>query len=760
MTKKVIGIASCLFVLLICSGCGKSSDRGNPAENPESAVRGVVKAIGQEGAAAGQFTLPESIVQDAAGNIYVADTFNDRVQKLDPYGNHILSWGSSGDGDGQFRGCRGLAIDSASNVYVTDVVLHRVQKFDSAGNFITKWGSEGTGAGEFSAPFDIAADSANNVYVVDANNNRIQKFDSSGRYLGQFGTKGTADGQFDEPIGIAIDRNDNIYIADGGNNRIQKFDGGMRFVGTWGAAGTGDGQFSGPYGLAADQDGNIYVTDIGNNRIQKFDASGRYLGKAAHAGYGEGDLFEPADVIVDRFGNLYIVDGNNHRVQIFSPAIFTASAAAARQAAVSASDSPAAHPTASWMKDVAASNSAFKTSPLTTLLIPGTHDTGTYGITAGSDMADDGNFNGEKLVTDITGKVTGWCDKDFTCKHTLGKLLHSLVDPINNAAVSIAKSIQAPWSKSQDETILQQLNGGIRFLDLRVQAYQPNKFQTDFLIVHSMVSVHLSAVLDDIATFCSTPASSQEIILLVINKVYDMGGHHDALVNLIEQKLGPQAAGGQSLLIERADPSTVSLNSLWTGRGRVIVFYPDYETVKKHPTLWLKNSGDGNTVEAHTTSDITMSSAMVNYWPQTKDSDYLLRSLPGYRSSFLSSPLDDYRKHFYVSQLVRTQDGEAIAIGVESDVFSLFSDKLSKVERYAFKKLWKALGLHMPPIIGPSNLLDWGEETNDDVTGPFLERLDPALKWNILMADNYRKGTYKNKPVDFVQQIISYNLRQ
>lgn len=598
----------------------------------------------------------------------------------------------------------------------------------------------------------------NNVYVVDANNNRIQKFDSSGLYLGQFGMKGTGDGDFNEPIGITLDRNDIIYIADGQNNRIQKFDRDMRFVGKWGEAGTGDGQFSGPYGLAADYDGNIYVTEIENNRIQKFDTSGNYLGKAAHAGYREGDLFDPSDIVIDRFGNLYVVDGNNHRVQIFTPAIFTVSAVTARQASVSAYASPTAYPTSSWMKDIAASNNTFNSNPLTTLLIPGTHDTGTYNIIAGSDMADDGNFNGEKLVTDVTGKVTGWCDKNFTCKHTLGKLLHKLVDPINKDAVSIAKSIQAPWSKSQDETVLKQLNGGIRFLDLRVQAYQPNNFQTDFLIVHSMVSVPLSTILDDIATFCNTPASSQEVILLVISKIYDMDGHHEEMVNLIEQKLGPLVAGGESLLIERADPSTMNLNNLWLKRGRVIVFYPDYETVKKHPTLWLKNSGDSNTIEAHTSSNITMSSSLVNYWPNTNDSDSLLRSLPVFRSSFLGLHMDDYRKYFYVSQLVRTQDGEAIAIGVESEVFSLFSAKLSKVERLAFKKLWKTLGFHFQ-IIGPTNLLDWGEDTNDDVTGPLLENLRPSLKWNILMVDNYKKGTYKNKPVDFVQQIILYNLR-
>lgn len=132
MNKMTIGIVVGLFVLFI-SGCnGTTGNSINPADNPASTVPGVVKAIGQEGAAIGQFTLPESIVQDSVGNIYIADTFNDRIQKLDSYGNYIVSWGSSGSEDGQFMGCRGLAIDAANNVYVTDVVLHRVQKFDSS----------------------------------------------------------------------------------------------------------------------------------------------------------------------------------------------------------------------------------------------------------------------------------------------------------------------------------------------------------------------------------------------------------------------------------------------------------------------------------------------------------------------------------------------------------------------------------------------------------------------------------------------------
>ncbi len=217
-----------------------------------------------------------------------------------------------------------------------------------------------------------------------------------------------------------------------------------------------------------------------------------------------------------------------------------------------------------------------------------------------------------------------------------------------------APSIQAPWSKSQDETVLQQLQGGVRFLDLRVQALGKN----NFAIVHSMVSVPVKDVLDDIVTFCNDPASSQEIVLLSITKKYKMDGHEDELADLIKTKLG-------SLLIDRMDPSTVTLNSLWTKPGRVIVFYPDAETVEKYPYLWLKNKDDCNNVETQTTAaHTTFVSTMVNTWPKTKDSDYLSRITRGNKGSFLTAHPNDYSKYFYVSQLVRTQDGEAIAIGV------------------------------------------------------------------------------------------------
>jgi len=88
----------------------------------------------------------------------------------------ITKWGSKGKGDGQFFFPRAVALDSSDNVYVADTFNHRIQKFDSDGTFITKWGSRGEGDGQFTHPQGEAVDSSGNVYVADGSNNRIQKF--------------------------------------------------------------------------------------------------------------------------------------------------------------------------------------------------------------------------------------------------------------------------------------------------------------------------------------------------------------------------------------------------------------------------------------------------------------------------------------------------------------------------------------------------------------------------------------------------------
>ena len=173
----------------------------------------------------------------------------------------ILKWGSEGSGDGQFGNPMAVAVDGAGNVYVTEQWNDRVQKFTGSGTFITKWGSYGSGNGQFYNPRHVAVDGAGNVYVADQYNHRVQKFTGNGGFITNW--------TITYPCGVAVDGAGNVYVTDG-NHRIQKFTSGGVFITKWGSYGSGDGEFYIPDGVAVDGAGNVYVADVGNHRIQKF----------------------------------------------------------------------------------------------------------------------------------------------------------------------------------------------------------------------------------------------------------------------------------------------------------------------------------------------------------------------------------------------------------------------------------------------------------------------------------------------------------
>ncbi len=176
----------------------------------------------------------------------------------------------------------GIAVDALGNIFVADTGNNRVVKFTNSMAYVTQWAGGGVYA--FNAPTGVAVDGAGNVYVADSGNFAIQKFTNAGTYTTTWGGHGAANGNFNGLAGLAVDRtNGFLYVVDTGNSRIEKFNltGGVQAA--WGTPGMGAGQFSFTWGGpdAVDAAGNVYVGDQydSNNdgRIQKFTSAGAYL---------------------------------------------------------------------------------------------------------------------------------------------------------------------------------------------------------------------------------------------------------------------------------------------------------------------------------------------------------------------------------------------------------------------------------------------------------------------------------------------------
>jgi NHL repeat-containing protein len=153
---------------------------------------------------------PRGIALDASGNIYVTNVYPSQggfnVVKFDSRGKYLATIGSAGNGNGQFNDPEDVAIDSGGNIYVADSGNNRVQKFDNDGIYQSQFGSRGSGNGQFAYPVGIAFGTNGTIYVTDVGNNRVQRFDSKGAYLSQFGSYGQGKGEFFAPFGIVISK--------------------------------------------------------------------------------------------------------------------------------------------------------------------------------------------------------------------------------------------------------------------------------------------------------------------------------------------------------------------------------------------------------------------------------------------------------------------------------------------------------------------------------------------------------------------------
>ena len=288
------------------------------------------KVFGAQGNAQGQFNQPRGIAVAPDGSLYVADTFNDRVQHLAPDGTVLQVWGSLADvaqGEapgGTFKEPWGIAVAPDGSVFVADTWNHRIQKFTADGQFVKMWGYFGQAEkpDAFWGPRDVLVDSQGRVFVTDTGNKRVVVFDGDGNFITQFGGAGIDPGQFDEPVGLALDGQGHLYVADTWNQRIQSFAEKEKNTFTplaaWDvSAWYGTSQDNKPY-LAADQNGHLFATDPEGNRILEFSTDGTFIRYWGDLGAGPEMFNMPGGVAVDAQGGVWVTDVQQDRVMHFT----------------------------------------------------------------------------------------------------------------------------------------------------------------------------------------------------------------------------------------------------------------------------------------------------------------------------------------------------------------------------------------------------------------------------------------------------------
>jgi DNA-binding beta-propeller fold protein YncE len=197
-----------------------------------------IRKWGRRGSAPGEFWDPRGIAIDPFGNVWVADHENKRVQKFTWDGRFLGVFGANGGdgtlgwGPGEFNSPRGLSSDAAGNIYVADDANHRIQKLDNDGRPLAMWGrtaERGRADDQFDLPYGTAVDARGHLWVADTGNNRLMEMTTDGVLIAKYGahggdgTGGGRAGQFDAVYNVAADCVGNVYATDKGNWRVQKF---------------------------------------------------------------------------------------------------------------------------------------------------------------------------------------------------------------------------------------------------------------------------------------------------------------------------------------------------------------------------------------------------------------------------------------------------------------------------------------------------------------------------------------------------------
>jgi sugar lactone lactonase YvrE len=291
--------------------------------------------------------LPEGVAFDTAGNLYFAETGRHVVRRLTPAGvlSVVAGTGTQGFGGDGGPAANALldspvavALDAAANLFIADTHNHRIRRVDGATGIISTFA-------QAALPAALAFDPAGNLAYADAATHRVTRVAASNgqaTVLAGNGTQGYAgDGglataaSLDTPSGLAFDAASNLYLTDAHNHRVRRVDAATGIVTTIAGTGTpgfsGDGfaangaQLSLPHGVSLDAAGNLYLADMRNQRIRRIDAATGTVttiagdGTQGFAGDGAAAtgaaLNSPRSVAISPGGLATVADTGNNRVR-------------------------------------------------------------------------------------------------------------------------------------------------------------------------------------------------------------------------------------------------------------------------------------------------------------------------------------------------------------------------------------------------------------------------------------------------------------